>query len=353
MKQRRLFALLVIGAALLSKPALSFAQTQTYTWNEVAGDLSDFSKDMRGALAFISLTGLSWSDTYIGQLINIRPHWGVGFNVGATTLKLDNLNTLLKKFGYTSDDSFMDKQLLPVYTIDLRIGGFGSVPFDVGIKWGYLPYMKLFNDISYEVSVSGLDFRWEILDDWGSTPSIAIGLEASSVSGGLRSDGKATLTGLSNFGNVTIGRNATAGVIWEGFVFGLKLQAAKSFWEPHLNSYAGLRVGGAVTKTGYQLSGGKDIIIDVGSGTLTALKDMSGSALGNLAKALESASKHNTDFLVNEDTIVGLIERSGANFSLYTGIAFDFSNRTYFDIAIMVDILNSEVGANVSFRYQQ
>jgi hypothetical protein len=350
MKQRRLFVLLVVGAILLSKPMSVF--TQQYSLNEVALDLKNVSKDIGSALVFTSLIGLTWSDTYIGQLISIPSHWGVGFSMGATTLRLNNFNTILSKFGYTSDDSFAEKQLLPVYTIDLRIGGFGRAPFDLGIKFGYLPYMPLFGEVSYEASVAGLDLRWEIVDGYGNTPSVAFGLEVDSISGGVRSKGRTVLTGLPTFGDMTVGGDATAGIIWESFVFSLKLHTARSFWEPRLNIYAGLRTGAAVTKVGYHLIGGEGIIFNYG-GIPTPLDKLSSGQLNTLSSELGYVSKNKTSFMVDGDNIIGLLDGFEFNLALYNGLAFDFNNRTYLDLSLMLDILNFELGVSISFRYQQ
>jgi hypothetical protein len=352
MKQRCIFALFVTVALIFSKPAAGFAQSSP-TLSGVANDLSKFSKDMRDAMAFISLTGLVWSDTYIGQLINITPHWGIGLSAGATTLKMDNLNALLTNFGFTGDKGFMDKQILPVYTIDLRLGGLGSAPFDVGLKWGYLPYIPMFKgDINYEASVAGIDFRWELLNDWGNTPSVSIGLELDSVSGGLRRKSRAVLNDATENPIIILDGNATAGIVWEGIIFGLKLQVAKSFWEPYLNIYAGLRIGGAITKTGYKLTGGDDIRVDIGDARVP-LSTLTGSELINMISGLQTASRHGTTFSADNDTIICLVESTNVNCAMYSGLAFSFGEKTHLDLSIMLDILNAEMGAGISFRYQQ
>ncbi|MDR1148094.1 MAG: hypothetical protein LBK66_05630 [Spirochaetaceae bacterium] len=342
MKQRRLFMLLAVAAILLSKPALGFTQS-TYTLSEIASDLKDVSDDIRGALAFSSLIGLAWSDTYVGQLIGMPPHWGIGLSMGITSLKADRLNDLLGKFGYTSDFALADKPLLLAYTIDLRIGGFKQLPFDIGIKWGLLPYAPLFGDISYEINSMGLDFRWEIVNGWLDTPSFSVGFEIDSVTGGLRNTGNTTLTGLSS--DIVVGGDSTAGLVWEVLVFSLKAQVAKNFWRPRLNMYAGLRLGGYYAKTGYELSGGDGIMI---GGTPLNQADLSG-----LASALDSASGNNTTFSVDEDTITGLREDFGAAIAFYTGLAFHFNSITCLDISLMLDVINFGFGTSIGFRYQQ
>jgi hypothetical protein len=344
MKQRRLFMLLAVVAILLSKPALGFTQS-TYTLSEIASDLKDVSDDIRGTLAFTSSIGLAWSDTYVGQLIGMPPHWGIGLSMGVTTLKADRLNTLLGKFGFTSDFALADKPLLLAYTIDIRIGGFKQLPFDIGIKWGLLPYAPLFGDISYEINSMGLDFRWEIVSGWLDTPHVSVGFEIDSVRGGLRSTGNTTLTG-STAGNIVVGGDATAGLTWDVLVFSLKAQVAQNFWRPRLSVYAGLRLGGYYAKTGYELSGGGGIVI--GTTPLSQFGDFSG-----LASTLNSASGNDTTFSADEDTITGLREDFGATIVFHNGVAFHFTSKTCLDISLMLDILSFGFGTSIGFRYQQ
>jgi hypothetical protein len=343
MKQRRLFTLLAVAAILLSKPALGFTQSQTLS--EIASDLKSVSDDTRGTMAFASSIGLAWSDTYVGQLISIQPHWGIGFSMGVTTLKFDSLKDFLSKFGYTNEFAFADNPFLLAYTIDIRLGGFKQLPFDIGFKWGLLPYEPLFGDINGEINSMGLDFRWEIVNGWLDTPALYVGFEIDSVTFGVKKPVNATLTGLTA-GNIVIGGDSTAGLNWEVLVFSLKTQVAKNFWQPRLNMYAGLRIGGYYAKTGYELSGGDGI--SIGGTPLDQFGDFSG-----LASELNSASGNGITFSVDEDSITGLREDFGASIVFYNGLAFHFTSRTCLDISLMVDILGFGFGSSIGFRYQQ
>jgi hypothetical protein len=309
---------------------------------------------MAGAAPFMATIGLDWADTYIGQLIDVTPHWGIGITTGATTLKLDKLNILLEHFGYEADDGFLDKQLLPAYTINTRIGGFRTAPFDIGVKWGWLPYAPIFkNDISYESVVYGLDFRWELRRDWGIWPSMSIGFEASRATGGLRAKSARTLAG----GGYTIDTSgdATIGPVWEAWVFDLKLQIAKKFWEPRFTAFGGARLGAAITRTGYQIAGsGGDIKVSGSllSGTFN-LEDLSAGACDTIASSLGSASGNDMEFEVTNEDITGWINSFGINFNLHGGIALKFENGLRLELALMVDVMHVELGANIGFRYQQ
>ena len=352
MKLKSLFVITGIVTLALINPMRSFAQL--ISAQDVADDLKELSDDMSGAAPFMASIGLDWGDTYIGHLIDITPHWGMGLTVGATTLKQDKLNALLEHFGYESDDGFMDKQLLPAYVVNLRIGGFRTAPFDIGVKWGWLPYVPIFkNEISYESVVYGLDFRWEVVRDWGIRPSMSIGFEVSRATGGLRAKSTQELDG----GDVKIktSGDATIGPVWEAWVFDAKLQIAKKFWEPRFTVFGGARVGAALTRTGYQISGsGEDVTIQYGNppNNVHPLEDWADKARDGFADILGANSGNDMSFEIDEQKITGWIDGFGINLSLHGGIAINFGGARL-DMTLMADLMHFEFGANVGLRYQQ
>jgi hypothetical protein len=353
MKLKPSFVAAVIMVLALVKPPHGFAQQTQVLVRDITDDLKEFSYDMAGAAPFMASMGLDWADTYIGPLIDITPHWGIGITMGAATLKLDKLNALLKHFGYQADDGFQDKQLLPAYTINARLGGFSTMPFDIGIKWGWLPYAPIFkNDISYEAVIYGMDFRWELTRDWGLTPSMSVGFEVNRTTGGLRARTPLALYiyGIGNPTKIDIVGDATVGPVWEAWVFDLKLQVAKKFWEPRFTAFGGVRAGAALTRTGYQIAGsGGDVSIPGGY----TLEGMSDAMRDSIAKILETESGSNDmKFEVNTKSITGWIDSIGINLNLHGGLVLDFNNGIRLDLSLMVDILHIELGANIAFRYQ-
>jgi hypothetical protein len=345
MKRKCPLAAVVIAVVSFLRPIRSFAQ-QSPTLSELSSDLSELASDMAGASAFMATIGLNWADAYVGQLVDIPPHWGVGLTVGATTSKLGNLNTLLGKFGYESGDGFGSKQLLPAYIAEVRLGGIKSAPFDIGLKFGMLPYVPLFTDsINYEANILGVDFRWELFKERFYFPAVSIGLEVDNAKGGLRRETSLTIP--TTWGDMAI-NGGTAGVVWDAWVFDLKLMVSKKFWQPRLNIFGGLRVGAAITKTGYRFTDGDSISIDGAS-----LGDMSNSRMESLQSALQSEAGNGTTFKVTGDSITGWIDAIGIDLSIYEGISIRFTNMTNLTLSLMVDIIHFEVGANISFKYQQ
>jgi hypothetical protein len=344
-RKKRLLTAIFIVLAFFFNSVRGF--TQQSDLRELSNDLSDIADDVAGALPFMATIGLNWADNYIGQLVDIPPHWGIGLTVGATTLKIDRLNALLSKFGYESDDSFSSKQLLPAYVLETRIGGFKGYPFDIGVKWGWLPYMPLFNNsINYESVIYGVDFRWELMTDRPMFPGLSVGLEIDRATGGLRRDASLTIP-TSALSSINI-QGGTAGVVWEAWVFDLKLLVSKKFWVPRLNVFGGLRLGVAITKTGYIFADGNSIFIQ-GS----FLSDKSDGDRETIQSALQAESGNTTTFEVTEDHIIGWIDAVGIDFNVYQGVSIRFTNMTNLTASLMFDIVHFEMGANISFKYQQ
>ncbi|MDR0383341.1 MAG: hypothetical protein LBH50_05085 [Spirochaetaceae bacterium] len=344
MKKKRPLAIVFAVLAFFFNFGNGFSQQRT-DLKTLSDALNDFSKDITGALPLMATVGLNWPDSYVGQLVDIPPHWGAGITVGLTTLKIDKLNYLLSQLGYRSDDSFASKQLMPAYTIETRVGGLKSLPFDIGLKWGWLPYIPLFNDsINYESCVFGLDFRWELVADRFMFPAISLGFEVDRATGGLRRKG--SLTVKSGSDDITV-KNGMAGVYWETWAFYLKLTASKRFWEPRLTVYGGLRTGASLTRTGIKFTDGD--AISIGGTKLTA---MSVNQMNSYQSAFRSIAGNNTTFEVTSDGIAGWRDSVGFSLSIYEGIAFHFYN-TSVSLSFITDIAHFEMGANISFIYRQ
>jgi hypothetical protein len=342
MRKRLPLTALLISSIFFFNPTRGFTQ-QPLTLPELSEELSNLATDIAGTVPFMASIGLDWEDTYIGQLADFPPHWGFGLTIGATTAKIDTINALLSKFGYESDDGFVSKQILPAYVAELRLGGFNRLPFDVGLKFGLLPYVPIFADsINYEASVYGLDFRWRTFEERYSFPAISIGVEVDRVTGGLRRNINSMIA--MPVDDIVI-NGGTAGVVWEAWIFNLKLTAAKNFWDPRITIFGGMLLGAAITKTGYQFTNGNSISI---GGNL--LGNMSNDQLENLRAALQTAAGSSTTFEVTEDGITGWMDATGVNFSVRQGIAFRFEYVSL-SISVMVDILHFEMGANISLKY--
>lgn len=226
--------ILVLAAAVL--PAQTIPD---FTALDAAFD--GFVEAIAGDVASTAVTGLAWSPAHVGQF----PKFGIGVSVGATMLPYASIEPLLGELGETlpTGVAFMEHAGIPLPSavIDARIGGFG-IPFDIGLKFGYLPDSAQLGDgIQLEHLAAGADVRFAILQDKGWVPGLSIGAGYSYLSGTFAIDG---VTGedsiidiydlMTNFGGKPlvgtyelVYSDPDLGLRWESHVVEAKVQLSK------------------------------------------------------------------------------------------------------------------------------
>jgi len=177
------------AAVLLSAaPALSRAQTI----DQIQTQAESLVDTLATALPFNSAIGLNWSDAYIGQLLGVPPHFGVGVSVGATTVEAAGFSDLLSSFGYTLDlpSGLADSLPLPAAVAEARIGGL-LLPFDVGVKAGYIPastaesIADLAGGLKVDYLLAGADIRYALIKGNLLLPRLSIGVGVNYMKGGV------------------------------------------------------------------------------------------------------------------------------------------------------------------------
>jgi hypothetical protein len=145
--------------------------------------------------------GLNWPDAYIGQLIGLPPHFGIGISGGFTAISMDELKGIFDQFGIeTSSSSFLP---IPAAAGEIRIGGF-FLPFDIGIKALPLPNIPV-GEMEVGYKMAGGDFRYALMQDKGWTPAISIGIGLTYTSARLTTSlGKETDVDLSALGQSSV-----------------------------------------------------------------------------------------------------------------------------------------------------
>jgi hypothetical protein len=243
---------ILITVAVLAAPV--FADDTIENLDTFTSSFEDFSETFAGALPLNALIGLNWSDAYIGQLLAVPPHFGVGVTTGFTTIPTSAFDALLNDLGVSTGKGIggigAAGLVLPGYAIDARIGGIGA-PFDVGAKVGILPGVTI-GDLETEYTNVGFDVRYALLDGGVVMPKVSIGAGYSYLNGRIAmplGPNEATITSVDDS---TTGGNdnyrlvledPTVAYEWEANVFDLKAQISKSFVvvEPHFGlgaSYA-------------------------------------------------------------------------------------------------------------------
>ncbi|MDR0639731.1 MAG: hypothetical protein LBG27_12675 [Spirochaetaceae bacterium] len=187
-----------------------------------------FAEEIQQSLPFTALTTLAWSDSYIGQLISRRPHFGAGISYGMSTAAFPAVREMLDGVdGYLNTDGVF----MPPLYVHARIGGF-FVPFDIGFVASIPIYARPADEVTSKQQTFGSDIRFALVRDGTKLPGVSLGIAYVQTEGSLSAFGKDT------------------DVYWEGGAVELKAQISKTFQT--ITPYFG--VGGSYTWTqaGYE-----------------------------------------------------------------------------------------------------
>jgi hypothetical protein len=173
--------------------------------------------------------GLNWADAYIGKIIpSLPPHFGAGLSLGFTTMEEPKIKNLVNYLGYDIPGND-NKLFIPAYALEARAGGF-FLPFDVGFKFGYVPYMEFLNNsVDVESLLLGADLRFALIDGKSNRtkPNLSLGFGFNYLKGGIGT--MSASSGTIRFGNQSFSmENPGVKLLWETFSLDLKLQISKS-----------------------------------------------------------------------------------------------------------------------------
>ncbi len=241
-----------------------FAQTQ-FSYDDLKSSFKNFAEAVAPVLPFNAAIGLNWSDAYIGQLLAVPPHFGVGISAGVTTIPFKSMDAVFSKFSITlpKEFDFIEKYGLPfpAYTADVRIGGF-ILPFDIGLKFGYLP-PEVVKELPVKVNYLffGGDVRFAVLKERFFIPAVSIGAGYSFLKGGVGVPG--LLGGNIALTNFTVTnpidktttttydlslQDPSLNFDWQTQVIDFKLQASKNLFI--ITPYAGLGASYGISSAG-------------------------------------------------------------------------------------------------------
>lgn len=226
------------------------------TTEDLTDALNVFADNMARSLPFNAAMGLNWSDAFIGQLVPSPPRFGVGFSVGFTTIESAPLGDLLSNFDFDIPINIGGFPL-PGYTIEGRIGGF-FLPFDIGIKFGYLPVTIESVELELDYLSFGVDIRYALLRGNESQPRISIGAGFNFLRGGISRaidrDINFFWTGDGNRQKLLTLDDPRASVQWQTANLDLTAQISKSF--VIFTPFAGIGASHGWSSAGYQLRAG-------------------------------------------------------------------------------------------------
>jgi hypothetical protein len=311
-----------------ASPVFSENALPTNNLDQIQSGITGFTNSIAEALPLNSTLGLNWSDAYIGKLIGVPPHFGAGFSAGFTTIKPGNLNKMLNYFGVSLPAGMDAFVLLPAYTGELRLGGFG-IPFDIGFKAGYLPPIELGKGTEYNYFLIGGDFRFAILEDKLILPGVSVGLGAYHLSGGISSPLPAQTF---KFNTYTIeSQNSRGDFNWETTTLELKAQISKKLFI--ITPYLGIGLNYSWVKAGATVNG------DLAYNT---------HDYGAINQALNNAGVWGFNF--EKNGFSSIMETSGTGFRAFGGFAFNILV-IKLDLTGMVDLYGN-FGSSIGIRLQ-
>jgi hypothetical protein len=298
--------LLIITTVLMF--ILSFSLTAQTDLNQFIATFEDFADDAAPSIPMLADVGLRWSDSYIGGL----PHFGVGTSLGFVAIPMDDIEGFFESLGITE----VPKELkdlgglpVPATAVEARIGGF-ILPFDIGIKAGYIPEFAKdsFNDVSVDYKMFGFDMRYRVMKEGLLKPEISVGAGYTWLDGMVSTSvGETTTisdpdTSPSSLGDLTF--NSPDVVFgWRSSVIDAKIQISKQFLFI-LRPYAGLGVSYGVSEVG----GGYDADVTTDAGV--TIQDWK--------------NKYGSDFDdIDSDGATVYSQANGASFRAYLGTSVE------------------------------
>lgn len=317
-----------ILAAALTLPAFS------QSIEDLQNSADAMAKSLSAALPFNSTLGLNWSDAYIGQLLGVPPHFGVGVSAGATTVQADEIKTLLTTLGVDTG-AFPGIVPIPAAVAEARIGGF-LLPFDIGVKGGYIPpdLGKTIKDVTGGLNLdylaAGADLRYALIKGNLLLPRVSLGVGVNYMKGGLST----TVGSDQTFTYNTYSISATKpelGLSWETTTIDLKAQVSKSLliFTPYLGVGAayGMSKAGYFVKSNITTTGGtyEDIINALKANDITP-PDISATGISsyfaNNGWAFRAFGGLSLNILVLRVDVTGLYNFSDGSYGGSLGVRF-------------------------------
>jgi len=329
-KYGRILCFLAVFMLLAAGPVFS----QSIDGDLLRSGVDSFSNAMVKALPFSATMGLNWSDAHIGQFVALPPHFGVGFTMGATTIPLGSITGLADMLGMPIPGDLPIGFPLPGYTIEARLGGF-IIPFDIGVKFGYLPQNELLSGLvggmALKYQLIGADFRYAVIDSGLLPIRFSVGLGINHLTGGVFK----TIRGFEDdfsFGIINIEvDNPELGLAWETTV--LELKAHVSFPLLIITPYAGAGISYAWSNAGYQVN--SRITVNGDPIEATDLEYLNGLGVGRF-------SSNGFERMVNAE---------GFNARLYGGISINVTV-IRFDFTVMYNVMDPSFGGTFGVRLQ-
>jgi hypothetical protein len=334
MKRLKKISAVSLLIALCAAPAFS----QTPSLETLQTGVKDFSESLAKSLPFNASMGLNWSDAYIGQLLDVPPHFGVGMSAGVTTMDVGAFEDLLTLFKAPMPFDF-NKMIMPAYTVEGRIGGF-ILPFDLGVKFGYLPPINVGNmDLDY--MLFGASFRYALLKGNVILPKISVGVGVNYLKGGLGTTIKGMGVSFAVPGTATTGNadkvlalsDPKLSLEWNTVAVDFTAQVSKSLFI--ITPYVGVGGSYAKSEAGYRA----ESKLTYGDASLDA------DAINTIKNSVPGLSD------LDANGFSSIIENEGWAFRAFGGLSLNLLV-VKFDLTAMLNFADMNFGATAGVRFQ-
>ena len=205
--------------------------------NDLKNGLNTFVNDATKSLPFAASAGLDWSDAWIGNVVDVPPHFGLGVGGGFTSIPGGTVKPLITALG--GDTGGFNDLPLPFLVLNGRVGGF-VLPFDVGFKVGYFPAVTV-SGYTINYQNYGVDFRYALVKGDVLWPTISVGVGVDYMKASVEASyGSALSYSDANYTLNATAPKATLDV--SALAFEAKAQVSKTFLFI-LTPYVGLAAG--------------------------------------------------------------------------------------------------------------
>lgn len=325
---------MVVWALLAALAALPVA-AQSTDFSDYEDGFKDFTDGLAQALPLNAAIGLNWADAHIGNI----PHFGVGLTVGLATVPWSSLEKLDDALGGQISGQYSELKdygaPIPAIAVEGRLGGL-ILPFDVGVKIGFLPAESkalLPSGVTADYLMFGGDVRLALLKGGAIMPKLSVGAGYTYLKGRVAMDDAVAAQTITNVGGHDISMSgADVALEWQASVIDLKAQLSKSLLV--LTPYIGVGASLAVTSA----STGLEATILVDGGVPTA------GDIADIEAATGEDFDPNKGFFVSSDA-------SGWGFRAFGGVAVNLL-MLKLDITGLYNFAGGNYGVSVSGRIQ-
>jgi hypothetical protein len=173
--------------AILAIAVIATVGVTSQTLEDFQTAFQGFTSDLAGSLAVNSTIGSNWSDAYVGGF----PHFGAGIAVGAAFASSESAKPLFTAMN-ASLPSALDGLGVPIPAAVLTLKlGIPFLPFDVGVKGGYIPpevgeKLTSSTGVSADYSNVGIQLRYALLKQNLIMPNLSIGASYNFQKGSIK-----------------------------------------------------------------------------------------------------------------------------------------------------------------------